>query len=56
MLIEQLELVGDDGLLIPREFAAVAFAGGGYKSKYKLECDEKTLSVRPILQLTCSRL
>ena len=39
--------MGDDGLLIPREFDAMIYAGGsGYKTKYKLDKDMEQLGVR----------
>lgn len=39
----QLELMGDDGLLVPRDFPAIVFAGRGFKSLFKLQHDEKRL-------------
>lgn len=35
--------MGDDGLLVPREFPAIVFAGRGFKSMFKLDQDEKRL-------------
>jgi hypothetical protein len=39
----QLELMSDDGLLVPREFGGVIFSAPGHKGRYKLECDKKKL-------------
>ena len=39
----QLELTGDDGNLIPKEFPAVIFCSAGPKGRYKLDNDEQSL-------------
>jgi hypothetical protein len=38
----QLDLMGDDGLIVPQQFPACIFANG-FKGKYKLQCEEKHL-------------
>lgn len=43
----QLDLLADDGTLLPKEFEACIFTGSSYKGTYKLERDADRLRVRP---------
>lgn len=45
-VLVQLDLLADDGTLLPKEFEACIFTGSSYKGSYKLEQDAGRLRVR----------
>lgn len=53
-LSAQLDLLADDGTLLPKEFESCIFTGSSPKGIYKLERDAERLRVRPSSPSGCT--